>query len=252
MYYKYTHYMIPKIIHQTWKTNIIPSNWIIAVESCKKINKDYQHIIWTDDTMIIFVKENYPELYDMYCNYKYNIQRCDVFRYLVLYKYGGIYLDMDIICKSKLDYLLSYDIVFAKSSNIKSSFTNSFFMAQPNNRFIKYAIDNLYANMNKYKYLGKHFHIMNSTGPSYLNYIYIKYLNENEISNNYILSNNEFAGNCNVCNEDKCEGGSLFIHIKGSSWHSFDSKFYNFILCNYKKIIIMILIFFILYFIFYN
>ena len=231
--------MIPKIIHQTWKNNIIPDNWKDAVSSCKLILADYEYILWTDEMMETFVKKYYSNFYPIYMSYEYNIQRCDVFRYLVLYKYGGIYIDMDIKCKKKLDYLLKYDIVLAKSSNIRKSFTNSFFMVKPYHPFIKFAINNLHANMNKFKLLGKHFHIMNSTGPQYLNHMVDSY--KASINNSYILSNDEFAGDCTVCNEDKCNGGTLFTHIRGSTWHSYDSMIYNSILCNYKTIIIIVL-----------
>ena len=38
--------MIPKIIHQTWKTLDIPEQWKDAVELCKTINEEYKHIIY--------------------------------------------------------------------------------------------------------------------------------------------------------------------------------------------------------------
>lgn len=48
--------MIPKIIHQTWKTNKIPDEWKDAVKTCKSINTDFKYILWTDKTMDKFVK----------------------------------------------------------------------------------------------------------------------------------------------------------------------------------------------------
>jgi len=104
--------MIPKIIHQTWKNNVIPDNWKDAVNSCKEVNNDFKYILWTDQMMEEFVQKYYPEFLHTYKSYKHNIQRCDAFRYLVLYKYGGVYLDMDTICKKNLSELLHYDIVF--------------------------------------------------------------------------------------------------------------------------------------------
>jgi mannosyltransferase OCH1-like enzyme len=236
--------MIPKIIHQTWKTNKIPDNWKKAVDSCKTEHGDYKYILWTDATMKEFMKNEYPSYYDLYKNYKYNIQRCDVFRYFVLYKYGGIYLDMDILCKKKLDTYLKYNIVLSKSSNV-STFTNSFFMSEPNNKFIKFCIDNLNNYRDSLWFLGKHMHIMSSTGPIYLSNIIHKY-GLNNIKNSYVLTNDEFAGDCCICNEGTCKGGIYFKHIKGQSWNSFDSLFFNFVLCNTKLItfaIILILLF---------
>ena len=232
--------MIPKIIHQTWKNKNIPEEWKNAVESCKKMNKNYKYILWTDETMEKWVKKEYPDFYTKYKSYKYNIQRCDAFRYLVLYKYGGIYLDLDIVCKKNLNDLLQYDTIFAKSSNI-DSFTNMFFMTKPKNPFFKFCIDNLPNYIDSYSFFGKHLHVYNSTGPSFLTNMIEKY-NLKNIKNYYILLNSEFAGDCNICNENKCNGGEYFNHIVGRSWNSYDSKFYNFCFCNSKKIIGGILI----------
>jgi mannosyltransferase OCH1-like enzyme len=220
--------MIPKIIHQTWKTTTVPDQWKDAVKSCKEIN-DYQYILWTDEDMIQFVKKEFPHLYELYTSYKYDIQRCDAFRYLVLYKYGGIYLDMDIVCKKKLDDLLKHDIVFARYSNLGNYFTNSFIMISPNHPFFLYCINNLYKNMDSYKYLGKHLHVMNSAGPGFLTKMIKEY---GSIQNSYTLTKNEFAGSCNVCNETTCKGGVYFKHLPGNSWHSLDSTIYNFVFCH--------------------
>ena len=237
--------MIPKIIHQTWKDNKIPDNWIDAVESCKL--NGYKYILWTDKTMEEFVKNNYQNFYQYYKSYKYTIQKCDAFRYLVLYKYGGIYLDMDIVCKKNLDNLLNNEIVLARSANLDKSYTNSFFMIIPKHPFFKYCVDNLPKYMNSYSKFGKHLHVMNSTGPLFLT----KMLNNYEDFPKYVLSKEEFAGkNCNICNENNCKGGIYFKHILGQSWNEFDSKLYNYILCNKYYIgffIIVIILYFCVY-----
>lgn len=243
--------MIPKIIHQTWKTLDIPEQWKDAVELCKTINEEYKHIIWSDEMMENFVKKEYPDFFDIYMSYIHDIQRCDSFRYLVLYKYGGIYLDMDIVCKKNLDSLLKYDLVISNSANTPSSFTNAFYMVTPNNPFIKFCIDNLPNYVNSYYYFGKHLHVINSTGPEFLTNMIKKYGKKN-IKNLYVLNSKEFAGDCSVCNEDNCAGGIYFKHIAGNSWHSFDSTFYNLIICNYKKIIVGLLVLFIAYYIFFK
>jgi mannosyltransferase OCH1-like enzyme len=244
--------MIPKIIHQTWKTLNVPDEWKDAVESCKNIHKDYKHNIWSHEMMEKFVKQEYPDFYNTYMSYKYDIQRCDSFRYLVLYKYGGIYLDMDIVCKKNLDSFLEYDFVIAKSSNISNlSYTNMFFMVIPNHPFIKFCIDNLPKYINSYSLFGKHLHVMNSTGPSCLTKMMKKYQEKN-IKNMYVITNKEFYGDCNICNEGSCNGGIYFSHSKGQSWNSFDSQIYNFLFCNQKKIINIVIISLIIYYIYYK
>ena len=236
--------MIPKIIHQTWKTTDIPDEWKDAVNSCKQINNEFTYILWTHETMDIFVKNNFPDFYKIYKSYKYDIQRCDAFRYLVLYKYGGVYLDMDIICKKNLNNFLHYDLVLTRSSNIEASFTNSFYMVIPNHPFFKFCIDKLPDYIDSFQYFGKHLHVMNSTGPLFLTKMVNNY---GKIPNCYFLNKKEYAGDCNSCNENKCSGGIYFTHITGESWHELDSTIYNFLLCN-KKIIGLIFLFLLIIF----
>ena len=229
--------MIPKIILQTWKTREIPEQWQSAVESVKTTHPDYKYILWTHETMAEFVKSTYPDFYPTYLNYKYDIQRCDAFRYLVLYKYGGIYLDLDIVCKKNLDSLLTYDLVFAKSPNISATYTNSFFMAAPHHLFLSYCIEQLPMYERSFVYFGKHNHIMHSTGPLFLTKM-LSNLKKNQ--NVYVLTKSEFAGDCSVCNETKCAGGTYFKHLVGNSWNSWDSSLYNIILCRYKWLLLVL------------
>lgn len=233
--------MIPKVIHTTWKTSEIPDKWKAADTACKQILSDYTHRLWTDDEMESFVKTEYPDFYPTYKAYKYHIQRCDVFRLLVLYKYGGIYMDLDVVCKQRLDNLLNYDLVLARSNNIKTVFANLFFMASPNNPFIGYCIQQLPKHVQSYSNSGKHFHVMYSTGPMFITKMVNEY-NLKNIPNAYVMTNQEFAGDCNACNKNKCKGGIYFSHIEGNSWFEWDTKLYMFFLCGYKKMLFLLLI----------
>ena len=92
---------------------------------------------------------------------------------------------------------------------------------------------------------------MNSTGPQFLTNMVKKY-KENNIKNMYVLSSEEYAGDCTICNESTCKGGIYFSHTIGQSWNSWDSLFYNFLLCNYKKIIVGLLLLVAAYYIFFR
>ncbi|CAF4973391.1 unnamed protein product, partial [Rotaria magnacalcarata] len=55
-----------------------------------------------------FVQKHEPEFYkNTYITYKYNIQRADSFRNVVLYHLGGIYIDMDSGCNRSFEDLLA-------------------------------------------------------------------------------------------------------------------------------------------------
>ena len=39
---------IPRIIHQTWKTEELPPQWAEVREGCARLMPDYEYMLWTD------------------------------------------------------------------------------------------------------------------------------------------------------------------------------------------------------------
>src|SRR5579871_280702 len=88
---------IPRIIHQTWKTHNIPAKWNETVESVRQLNANhFEYRFWTDNDIHEFVRREEPYLYQhTFLKYPFDIQRVDAFRYILLHRLGGIYLDVD-------------------------------------------------------------------------------------------------------------------------------------------------------------
>lgn len=40
--------VVPRIIHQTWKTEDIPEEWLYARQQCQKLHPGYEFMLWTD------------------------------------------------------------------------------------------------------------------------------------------------------------------------------------------------------------
>jgi hypothetical protein len=83
-------------------------------------------------------------------NFSYYEHRCDLMRLYILYNYGGIYLDVDVVCTKPFDTLLSHKMVmgeeYARYKNIPYykvliGLCNAVIMCEPNNQFIKKWID---------------------------------------------------------------------------------------------------------------
>lgn len=96
---------IPKIIHQTWKTNKLDHKIKLLVDTWKDINPDFKYIFYTDNKCFKFVSDNYPEYLDLYEDLK-PVEKADIFRYLILHKYGGVYTDIDTECFKSIGPLL--------------------------------------------------------------------------------------------------------------------------------------------------
>lgn len=84
---------IPKIIHQVWLGPKDPP--YIFIDTWKLFCKKYKwkHILWRENDIDNLKLKN-RNLYDSAKSYQ---QKSDIARYEILYKFGGIYLDSDMI-----------------------------------------------------------------------------------------------------------------------------------------------------------
>ncbi|KAK9862507.1 hypothetical protein WJX84_003997, partial [Apatococcus fuscideae] len=95
--------LIPKIIHQTYKTKNVPPKVLPLIESWKLANPSWEYRFYDDDACLAFVKREFPEYIDVYRNLGKDVERSDFFRYLVVLRLGGVYADVDTECKRPLD-----------------------------------------------------------------------------------------------------------------------------------------------------
>lgn len=136
--------MIPKIIHQTGyalKSKWHPI-WNLCYKSVQKVFNDFEHVFWTDEKIDYFIKKNYKEYYKDYQKIPFHIIQLDLFRYALLYKYGGIYIDMDMYCYRNFYSDLTSNINLVESDcpdehNQPELVQNSLMAATPNQKFFK-------------------------------------------------------------------------------------------------------------------
>lgn len=87
---------IPKKIYQTWCTEQLPENICNNIRHFLDMNPDYDYQLFTDEDMENYVRNNFDdEIYHCYMRLNIIVAKTDFWRYLLLYKDGGIYLDMD-------------------------------------------------------------------------------------------------------------------------------------------------------------
>lgn len=101
--------MIPKILHQTWKTGQIPEEFEAYVESWITQNPGWKRILWTDRALLDFVAANYPDFLPVYASYQNGVMRADAARYMLLHHYGGVYADLDCECLKSFDEITTED-----------------------------------------------------------------------------------------------------------------------------------------------
>lgn len=133
--------MIPKIIHQIWiGDKPIPAEEQRWMETWKHNNPNFEHMLWTNDNIPELPKKYEPIITSL--GNKMALV-CDIYRYFILYTYGGFYIDTDIINYRNIDHLIDCDYVFLRPHINANHFTNAFFGIAKNQNLLIDCLDGI-------------------------------------------------------------------------------------------------------------
>jgi len=143
--------------------------------------------MWYDEDLDNLIRNDFSWFYNIYRSYRKNIQRIDIERYFILYKYGGIYADMDYMCMTNFYNMLPSNKVSISESPYKNNehLQNALMASNINNDFwIKIINEAIIRNNN----IKTNNNVLYTTGPQLISYVYSK--NENSVNVlNYKLFN---------------------------------------------------------------
>jgi|CXWL01.1.fsa_nt_gi hypothetical protein len=103
---------IPRIIHQTFPQSALPKALRNNVENLIAQNPGWDHRLYDDAAIERFIAEHYgAEILAQYIriNPEYGAARADLFRYLAVYRLGGVYLDIKSRFTRPIDDVLCGD-----------------------------------------------------------------------------------------------------------------------------------------------
>lgn len=103
---------MPKILHQTFRSRALPQAIHENIEKIKSMNPDWEHRFYDDADITDFIGNNYPkQILDRYhrINPTYGAARADLFRYLLMYRCGGVYIDIKSALRKPLTDVLHAD-----------------------------------------------------------------------------------------------------------------------------------------------
>ena len=175
---------VPLTIYQSWQTNNVPTKMRENIFNLLKMNPEFDYYLYSDETSLEFIKTNYEqEVVDAFNSLKPGAYKSDLWRYCILYKLGGVYLDIKYYSVVPLyDIIKTNPIIYTKDlDNNCSNYTkftfrtgtyNAFMVSPPNNPIFKESISEIV-------YSCKHkLHRENSldiTGPCHLSRIIEKH-----------------------------------------------------------------------------
>jgi mannosyltransferase OCH1-like enzyme len=222
---------IPQIIVQTHKKyNFNKKEYYDASRSWILKNPGYTYIFYDDIDCVHFIKNFYPHFFlNAWNSLIPGAFKSDIFRYCVLYKLGGFYVDFDTICVVNLDKLYNKDTIFTSAREpAHNNIWNAFIGVQPNSPII-----NVCLNISVSNVLHKitNIDVLSLTGPGVLgkalNISLNKTMNKSHITgylifendNNMVLYQNNTPPNCHMSADNKI--------ILISKWKGYQSDKYS-------------------------
>lgn len=156
---------IPKTIYQTYKTAKLPLITKLHIYRMKKNNPDYDYQFYDDSRIAAFIKKEYGnDIYDLYDKLFIGAAKADFFRYAILYKLGGIYLDIDSLFLGKLDdFILPEDNAIISLEKSKEYYIQFALFFEANHPILKKTLDIVMKNIEENKYP---YDVHKMTGPS--------------------------------------------------------------------------------------
>lgn len=102
--------LIPRYIFQTApdKSNLA-APVIANIETLKRRNPDWKYVLFDDADIISFIKQHFDaHVFNAYMriNPIYGAAKADLFRYLLVYALGGVYLDIKSSITTQLDRII--------------------------------------------------------------------------------------------------------------------------------------------------
>lgn len=174
--------MIPRRIFQTFDHKSFEPAFQNIVDDWKRENENFEYVFHTDDDSKNFIKNNFSSnVYDAYTRIIPPALKADLWRYCVLYLYGGFYADIDTVCLGTLERFLSEDIEFVAAIDLNlgdleyHNVCNTFIGSVPKHPILKKCIERIVLTIKKQEIPKEN--IMNFAGPGCLGISVNQYLN---------------------------------------------------------------------------
>jgi mannosyltransferase OCH1-like enzyme len=184
---------IPKIIHQVWSgiEDPLPGSFKSLTETWKAHHPSWEYIFWDNEKMNEFIRKFYPAYWTPYNEVKYNIQKWDLIRYLILCQFGGLYADVDYECIDSIEpvlednkgcYFSAEPEEHTRLFNVPNYFNNALIISMPQHPFMKLIVESAFRILSEKKiYPDKMTEVLMTTGPLLLTNLYNEYGDTSDI-----------------------------------------------------------------------
>jgi mannosyltransferase OCH1-like enzyme len=86
---------VPLVIYQHWHTHNIPIHMKDTIDKRIRMTPEFDNYFFSDDESLKFIQDNFePNVASAFKSLKPSVYQSDLWRYCILYKKGGVYIDI--------------------------------------------------------------------------------------------------------------------------------------------------------------
>jgi len=145
---------VPLVIYQSWHTNKVPKNMKLTIYKLLDMNPEFDYYLYSDEKSREYIKNNYgDDVVTAFDTLKPGAYKSDLWRYCILYKTGGVYLDIKYYSRFPIvDMIKKNPVIFVKdlplacSLGIGFGVYNAFMVSPPNNPIFLLCINEIINN----------------------------------------------------------------------------------------------------------
>jgi mannosyltransferase OCH1-like enzyme len=213
---------IPKVIHQIWIGDSLPSTYAEFQKTWRSKMPEYEYKMWNEESIL----ELSSPLMPLFKRVKNPGTKSDIARYIILEAEGGIYVDTDFECIKRMDTCLAGStFVCGQSPGSESGdveYLIGLIACTPKHRVMEMIVSRLEAisEINEADAMS----IINATGPGLLTDV-LKTTEKDETigcaPSNYFYPWPAFMKSSEGRPEEYCDDSSYAIHHWGCSWFKY-------------------------------
>jgi len=157
---------VPLVIYESWHSNKIPERMKDNIYKLINKNPEFDYYLFSDEKCKEFITDNFTvDVVNAFDSLRPGAYKSDLWRYCILYKNGGVYLDIKFYSVVPLINLVRTNpVIFVKDIDAKCLY-NAFMVSTPQNPIFKYCIDSIIHSCKFKLYKSGSLHI---TGPCLL------------------------------------------------------------------------------------
>lgn len=148
---------VPTVIYHSWHSNRVPPKMRDNIYDLLKNNPEFDYYLYSDDASAKYIENNYPQdVLVAFNRLKPGAYKSDLWRYCILYREGGVYLDIKYNTIETLKNIISRSPeVFVRDRDETlgmTCFYNGVMISPPGNEVFKSCIDEIVNNCKRNVY----------------------------------------------------------------------------------------------------